>query len=90
MEVLPCPLMMLIVLRKWLFFQRIKLQVSLSNVDNYFLRDFVKFKKIQKSEKNSEVGGWVRPQLGRFLIFWGNIVFFVLFFVAVHVSKKNI
>ena len=28
------------------------------------LRGFVKLKKIHKSEKNSEVGGWVRPQLG--------------------------
>ena len=27
------------------------------------LRDFVKLKKIQQSEKNSEVGGWVQPQL---------------------------
>ena len=28
------------------------------------LRGFVKLKKFQKSEKNSEVGGWVKPQIG--------------------------
>ena len=28
------------------------------------LRGFVKLKTIQKSEKNSEVGGWVKPQFG--------------------------
>ena len=27
------------------------------------LRGFVKLKTIQKSEKNSEVGGWVKPQI---------------------------
>ena len=41
------------------------------------LRGFVKFKKIKKSEKNSEVGGWVKSQLGFF--FFRNCVFFVLF-----------
>ena len=51
------------------------------------LGDFVKYKKIKKSEKNSEVGGWVKPQLG-FGFFYGNFVFFVLFFVVIHVSKK--
>ena len=33
------------------------------------VRGFVELKKIQKSEKNSEVGGWLKPQLGFF--FWG-------------------
>ena len=28
------------------------------------IRGFVKLKKFQKSEKNPEVGGWVKPQLG--------------------------
>ena len=32
-------------------------------------------KQIPKSEKNSEMGGWVKPRLG-FLFFFGNIVFF--------------
>ena len=41
-------------------------------------------KKIKKSEKNSEVGGWVKPQFGFF--FFGLVV--VVFF-AVYVSKKN-
>ena len=33
---------------------------------SYFtiVRGFVKLKKFPKSEKNSEVGGWVKPQLG--------------------------
>ena len=29
-------------------------------------RGFVKFNKIQKSEKKSKVGGWVKSQLGFF------------------------
>ena len=48
-------------------------------------RGFVKLKKSQKSVKNSEVGGWVKPQLG----FIGNIVFFCVAFVVVHVSRKK-
>ena len=54
-------------------------------------RGFVKLKKIQKSEKNSEVAGWVKPQL-KFTFFLEILrffVFFVLLFVIVHVSKKN-
>ena len=45
-----------------------------------YVRVFVKSKKIQESAKNSELGGWVKPQLG-FFFFWGggNFVFFVLF-----------
>ena len=46
----------------------------------YQVRNFVKLKKIRKSEKNTEVGGWVKPQLGFF--------FCVVFFV-VHVLKKK-
>ena len=43
-------------------------------------RGFVKLKKIQKSGKNPEVGGWVKPQLGSiFLKFYVFFVFFVLF-----------
>ena len=30
----------------------------------YILRGFVKLKNSKKTEKNSEVGGWVKPQLG--------------------------
>ena len=52
------------------------------------VRGFVKLKKIQKSEKNSEVGAWVKPQLG-FLFFLKYCVFCDIFFV-VHVSKKKI
>ena len=48
------------------------------------IRGFVKLKKIQKSEKNSEVGGWVKPQLG-FLFFGG--FFFCVFFVLFSCSK---
>ena len=51
------------------------------------MRGFVKLKKIQKSEKNSEVGGWVKPQLG--ILFFLILCFFVLFFVVLHVSKKK-
>ena len=51
------------------------------------LRDFVKLKKFQKSEKNLKVGGWVKPQPGFLLIL--NIVFFCIVFFDVHVSKKN-
>ena len=48
-----------------------------------FVRGFVKLKKIQKSLKNSEVGGWVKPQLESVFL-GGN---FVLFFVVTHVSE---
>ena len=34
------------------------------SANNNVLRGFVKLEKIQKFEKNSEVGGWVKPQLG--------------------------
>ena len=44
----------------------------------------VKLKKNLKSEKNSEVGGWEKAQLG--LSFFGNVVLFVLLSVVVHVS----
>ena len=40
-------------------------------------RGFVKLKKIQKSEKNSEVGRWVKPELG-----FG-------FFLLLYMFKKN-
>ena len=55
------------------------------------LRGFVKLKKFKKSEKNSEVGGWVKPQLG-FEFFWGNSVFLVFFcvvFMFPIFSQKN-
>ena len=53
-------------------------------------RGFCQVKKIQKSEKNSEVVGWVNPQLG-FFDFFGKFVLFCDFLVVlfvVHVSKK--
>ena len=34
-----------------------------------------------KAEKNSEEGGWVKPQL-RLLLFFGDVVFFVFFFIV--------
>ena len=52
---------------------------------------FVKLKKIQKSEKNSKVGGWVKPKLE--FLFSGGIFFFFFFcvvFMFPNVSKKNI
>ena len=48
---------------------------------------FCQVKKNQNSEKNSEVGGRVKHQLGFFFL---EIFFFVLFFVAAHVSKKQL
>ena len=45
-----------------------------------YLRGFVKLKKIQKSEKNSEVGGWLKPQLG--LLFFSEILCFFYFCVV--------
>ena len=41
-------------------------------------RGLVKLKKIQKSEKNSKVAGWVKRQL-RLYLFFGNFVFFYVF-----------
>ena len=46
------------------------------------------FVKLKKSEKNSEVGGYVKLQL-EFLFFLKYCVFCVVFFV-VHVSKKKL
>ena len=47
-------------------------------------------KKIQKTEKNSEVGGWVEPQL---VFFFSNFVilcvFFVLFSCLLMFKKKK-
>ena len=49
------------------------------------LRGFVKLKKIEKSEKNSEVGGWVKPQLA-FYFFW-KLSVFLCFLCCFYVSK---
>ena len=57
----------------------------------YCLRGFVKLNKIKKSEKNSEVGGWVKPQLG-LKCFFGNFESFYVFcvvFMFPNVFKKN-
>ena len=51
------------------------------------LSGFVKLKKFQKSEKNSEVGGWVKPQLG--LLFFLEILCFRVFSVVFMLQKKN-
>ena len=53
------------------------------------MRVFVKFKQIQKSEKNTEVGGWVKPQLG-ILFFWKFCVLCGFFVVVVHVFQKKL
>ena len=47
----------------------------------YYVRVYVKLKKIQESEKKVvEVGEWVKPQLGLFFFGGGgDFVFFVLF-----------
>ena len=42
-------------------------------------------KRYKKSEKNSEVGGWVKSLLGLLFVF-GNVVLFV-FLCCFHVSK---
>ena len=55
------------------------------------LRGSVKLKKIQKSEKDSEVGGWIKHQLG-FFFFFEMLYFFVFFcvvFMFSNVSKKK-
>ena len=44
------------------------------------IKGFCQVKKIQKIEKNSEVGGWVKPELGLFGG-GGNLVLFCMFFV---------
>ena len=48
-------------------------------------KGFCQVKKIQKSEKNSEVGGWVKPQLGFF--FFDFLCFLCCFHVS-NVKKK--
>ena len=49
------------------------------------LRGFVKLIFFFKSDRNSEVGGWVKPQLG--FLFFGEIL--CGFFFVVNVSKIN-
>ena len=46
------------------------------------LRGFVKLKKIQKSEKNSESDGWVNLQLRLFSLFWKFCMFSVFLCVV--------
>ena len=56
-----------------------------------YWRGFVNLKKIQKSVKNSEVGGWVGHVPTRIIFFFGNCVFFcffVFFFVCTWLKKK--
>ena len=55
---------------------------------NTLVRGYVKLKKIQKSEKNWEVGGWVEPQLG-FLFFSIFFLVFCVVFIFSNVSKKQ-
>ena len=62
---------------------RPKMHVYTVYPSSVIVKGFCRVKKIQLSEKSSEVGGWVKPQLGFFL--GGNFVFFVLYFVVVHV-----
>ena len=51
---------------------------SIGLTSNVFTKGFCQVKKIQKSEKNSKVGGWVMPQLEIFF-FFGNVVFLCVF-----------
>ena len=46
---------------------------------------FCQVKKIQKSEKNSELGGWVKPKLGFFLF----CVFCVCFTLSMFPNKSE-
>ena len=57
----------------------------ISNIHCY--KGFCQIEKIQKSEKNSEVGGWVQPQLG-FLFFGGNFVVSCVFCVVFMFPKQ--
>ena len=54
-----------------------------------WIRGFVKLKKNPKSEKNSEVGGWVFPAPTRILMFWGKFCVFCVVFMFTIVSKKK-
>ena len=59
--------------------------IPTANKRKNIIRGFVKFKKSKKSEKNSEVGGWVKPQ------FFGEMFgFFVFFFVSPKNQKTDI
>ena len=67
-------------------FTRNKVHIILMLYD--MVRGFVKLKKkIQKSEKNSEVGWWVKPHLG-FDVFLGNFVFLCCFLLFSMFQKK--
>ena len=51
-------------------------------------RGFVKLKIFKKSEKNSEAGGWVKPQF--FFFPWKCCLFFVVFFCCCTCFQKNV
>ena len=68
-----------------------KLYIVATDYKSWPLRGFVKLKNFQKSEKNLEVGGWVKPQLELFF-FWGGGGIYWVFFVFLccfHVKKKR-
>ena len=54
------------------------------------IKGFCQVKKIPKSEKNSEVGGWVKPQLAFFFLL--EMVYFVCFlccFLLLYMFPKS-
>ena len=53
------------------------------------LKGFCQVKKIQKSEKNSEVGGWFNPQLG-LILFFVEILCFCVFYVLFSCFQKKL
>ena len=62
--------------------------LSFNSVIALFLRGFVKLKKFRKSEKNSEMGGWVKPQLIILFLILCYFVFFFVFFCCTCFKKK--
>ena len=58
--------------------------MNIGDRNSALVRGFVKLKKIQKSEKNPEAGGWVMSPLGFFVC-----VFCVVFMIPNLLKKKK-
>ena len=65
------------------------LKIKISYLSAPRVKGLVKLKKIKKSYKNSEVGGWVKPQLGFFFLKFCVFVCFVCVVFMLPIVKKS-
>ena len=65
--------------------ERRKLAAAMTTTSTTTSKGSCQVKKIKKSEKKSEVGGWVKPQLGYFLCFFFSV--FCVYFFSKHIQN---